>query len=109
MNQTAYLRITSGNVHLHVPGVEPWHQRSEREMLNRSRPGPGADEQAIKEKLWEQVSGKSPPPPPAPVSPQMAAAWARFQATRPQPSRREIDLETKLFEQVKASGFKPER
>lgn len=60
MNQTVYVKIPSNNIHLH---------RNEREMLNRSRPGPGAAEQAIERSL----------------------------------SRREIELESLLFQQVAAT------
>jgi len=92
---------------LRQPRGEPWRYRSERDYLARSHPGPSGAERAVEQALWEQVSGKSLPS--AHVSPQMAAAWARYQATLPQPSRRETELETQLFEQVMASGFQPER
>ncbi len=104
MNQ--YVKITSSNIGLHQPQVEPWHQRSERERLARARPGPSADALAIERSLLEQVSGKDLPA--AQASPQLQAQWTAFQATRPQPSRKEIDLETQLFQQVMASGFQPE-
>lgn len=57
---------------------------------------------ALESALWEQVSGKAS----ASVQPsaQLQSEWARFQATRTQPSRREIELEAKLFEQVAATG-----
>ena len=91
MNQTAYVQITSSNIGLHQPQVEPWHQRSEREMLNRSRPGPSADALEIEKRLMDQVAGKQRPE----VSPQLAAQWA----TRKQ-SRREVDLEETLYQQI---------
>lgn len=61
MNQTVYVKIPSNNIHLH---------RNEREMLDRSRPGPSAAEQAIERSL----------------------------------SRREIELESLLFQQVSETG-----
>ena len=88
------------------PYIPPWRDVSERDYLARSHPGPGAAEQAVEQALWEQVSGRSRPE--VKVSPSMEAQWARFQSNYKPPSRRELDLETQLFEQVMASGFQPE-
>ena len=92
---------------LRQPRGEPWRDRSERDYLARSHPGPSGAERAVEQALWEQVAGR--PLPQAKVSPQMSAAWSRFQANYKPPSRRELDLETQLFQQVMASGFQPER
>ena len=105
MSQTYYVKIPSSNIGLHQPQVEPWHQRGERERLARSRPGPSADAQAIERSLLDQVAGAGNHQPE--VSPQFEAAWAQFQASQ-QKSRREVDLETKLFEQIQAAGFQPD-
>lgn len=43
------------------PYIEPWRDRSERDYLARSHPGPSGAEQAIEQRLWDQVSGKSLP------------------------------------------------
>ena len=84
------------------PYVEPWRDRTERDYLARSHPGPSGVERAIADRLWEQVTGKAKPA--AKVSPQFEAQWAHFLATRPQPSRRELDLDSKLFDQVASIG-----
>ena len=113
--QTGYFRINSGAIGLvnqsaaaaavnfHQPQVEPWRERLEREMLeNARRDATRGERSALEEELLRQVSGKSLPAAASssPVSPQLGAV---FQATRPQPSRREIELESQLFEQVSAS------
>lgn len=111
--QTGYFRITSGAIGLvnqsaaaaavNFHQVEPWRERLEREMLeNARRDATRGERSAAEQALWEQVSGKAPPA--AQVSPQLGAVLARFQATRPQPSRREVELESRLFEQVAAIG-----
>jgi hypothetical protein len=121
--KTGYFRITSAGVGLmqtddgyqsldeynrqNPPRVPRWKELEEQMLANSRRDATRGERSAAEQALWEQVSGKSLPA--APVSPQMAAAWARFQATRPQPSRREIELESQLFEQIAASGFQPER
>lgn len=53
---------------------------------------------AIERQLFQQISGKDLPE--SQVSPQLAAQWARFQATRQQPSHKEVKLEELLFQQV---------
>ena len=92
---------------LRQPRGESWRDRSERDYLARSHPGPSGAERAVEQALWEQVSGRSRPE--VKVSPSMEAQWARFQSNYKPPSRRELDLETQLFQQVMASGFQPER
>lgn len=121
-NPTAYIRISSGDIGLvkrqsaganfaqskpavnfHQPQVEPWRERLEREMLeNARRDATRGERSAAEQALWNQVSGKAS----ASVQPsaQLQSDWARFQATRTQPSRREIELEAKLFEQVAETG-----
>ena len=89
------------------PYIPPWRDRNEADYLARSHPGPTGVERAVEEKLWEQVSGKVKAS--ASVSPQLEAQWSRFQSNYKPPSRRELDLETQLFQQVMASGFQPER
>lgn len=80
---------------------ESWSERNERDYLARSHPGPSGVERTHEDRLWEQVTGKAKPA--AKVSPQFEAQWAHFLATRPQPSRRELELASQLFDQVAAS------
>ena len=99
---TGYFKIGGGRVELHQSGVEAWHKRSEREMLNRSHPGPSGVERELERKLWEQVAGKELPSP-VKVTPELAAKWEAFQASLPKLSPQESNLEIELFRQV-ASG-----
>lgn len=119
--KTAYIRINSGDIGLvkpqgqsaavnfqqsepdigalrERPYIEPWRDRSERDYLARSHPGPSGAERALEDRLWQQISGQSKAT--AQASPQLAAQWAQFQASRPQPSRKEVELEELLFQQV---------
>ena len=122
--QTGYFRITSAGVGLHQsddgyqsleeynrqnrPRVPKWKELEDAMLENSRRDATRGERSAAEQALWNQVSGKAPPA--AQVSPQLGAVLARFQATRPQPSRREVELESRLFEQVSASGgFQPER
>ena len=110
-NQTAYIQISSSDigivkpqgqpVNFHQPQVEPWRERLEREMLeNARRDATRGERSALEPELWRQVSGEKPA---EKVSPAFASERrARFQATRPQPSRKEVELESRLFEQVAA-------
>lgn len=96
MSQT-YVKIPSGNIGLHQPQVEPWHQRGERERLARSHPGPSGAERAVEQALLEQVSGKAMPA--AQPSVQLQSDWQKLQASL----NRQRLLEEKLFSQVAAS------
>jgi len=120
--KTAYVKITSAGIGLHQsddgyqsleeynrqnrPRVPKWKELEDAMLENSRRDATRGDRSAAEQALWEQVSGKNLPS--AKASPQLQAEWSRFQATRPQPSRREVDLEAQLFEQIAASGFQPE-
>ena len=84
------------------PRVPKWKELENEMLANSRRDATRGERSAAEQALWEQVSGK--PPAAAKASPKLEAEWARFQATRPQPSRRETELEAKLFEQVAATG-----
>ena len=89
------------------PRVPRWKELEEQMLANSRRDATRGERSAAEQALWEQVSGKAAPM--AQFSAKLQAEWARFQATRPQPSRREIELELQLFEQIATSGFQPER
>lgn len=57
--------------------IESWRERSEREYLARSHPGPSAREKELEKELLRQVGGK---PVETSVSPQLAAAWNELQS-----------------------------
>ena len=91
---------------MNPPRRSKWEDLENEMLANSRRDATRGERSAAEQALWEQVSGKAAPM--AQPSAKLQAEWARFQATRPQPSRRELDLETKLFEQIVASGFQPE-
>jgi len=80
------------------PYVEPWRDRTERDYLERSHPGPTGAERAIEDRLWQQVSGK--PLPTSRPSAQLRSDWSKLQASLDQSER----LESQLFREV-ASQF----
>ena len=80
------------------PRVPKWKELENEMLANSRRDATRGERSAAESKLWEQVSGQ--PSASAQVSPQLAAEWARFQATRLQPSRKEVELEELLFQQV---------
>lgn len=116
--QTGYFRITSANIGLHQsndgyqsiedynrnhpPRVPKWRELEDAMLENSRRDATRGERSAAEQALWNQVSGKASAS--AQPSAQLQSDWARFQATRTQPSRREIELEAKLFEQVAETG-----
>lgn len=83
------------------PRVPKWKELENEMLANSRRDATRGERSAAEQALWEQVSGKASAAQP---SAQLQSDWARFQATRTQPSRRLIELEAKLFEQVAAIG-----
>lgn len=86
----------------HPPRVPKWKELEDAMLENSRRDATRGERSALESALWEQVSGKASAS--AQPSAQLQSDWARFQATRTQPSRRLIELEARLFEQVAAIG-----